>query len=438
MGNWFPEGVSIKAISVLVASATLALTGCASISHEKQGPKEAPVVVGPPVRDNFTPLRNAYACYKEQIASIKPIGIGVGDVKDYTGKYSDSEGNAITQGGALMVMSALGKLAPAIRQHERFDTRIAELELVYMDRKQLGGGKYVVDGKEVPWEPYYGGSIHGSDYFIVGGITELNYNIQSGGAEFQVNQVGPKGRTYVINVAADLRIVDTRSLIVQHTVSLQKQIVGYEVGFGIFRFFGTNLFDLNTGAKNQEPLQLGVRTVLELGVLELVSAVTKVPYQNCMSAGGVPPEIYTPKDAPWSRAAAVANARPAPKTAMAAPAAVPAAAPAPAVAAVPEPDASDLQQRLAALKSAPVPTPRREPTRNSAEAAPAQAPAQIVPATKATLPTVSLSDILTGGELRLEDPPAATEEEEDQPTADGPAVTGGAQLAQRAARITLE
>jgi hypothetical protein len=90
--------------------------------------------------------------------------IGVGDVRDYTGKYSVNEGNAITQGGALMVTSALGKLGGAVGLAERFDPTIAERELGYTDRRQLGDGACTMSracrrtGK-VPWLPYYGGSI---------------------------------------------------------------------------------------------------------------------------------------------------------------------------------------------------------------------------------------------------------------------------------------
>ena len=65
-------------------------------------------------------------------------------------------------------------------------------------------------------------------------------------------------------------------------MSLQKQITGYEVSVGVFNFFGDTLVEINAGTKNQEPLQLGVRTVLELGTLELVSTVARVPFEICL------------------------------------------------------------------------------------------------------------------------------------------------------------
>jgi outer membrane protein OmpA-like peptidoglycan-associated protein len=119
-------------------------------------------------------------------------------------------------------------------------------------------------------------------YYIVGGITEVNYNIQSRGAELSVSSIGAKVRTFTMNVGVDLRIVDSRSLVVVKTISMQKQITGTEVGAGIFRFFGTELLDVNMGSKNQEPLQLGVRTTIEHGLLELLGAVSGLSPQPCV------------------------------------------------------------------------------------------------------------------------------------------------------------
>jgi curli biogenesis system outer membrane secretion channel CsgG len=276
-------------LSGLFAAMAL-LAGCGAIKTKKPEPqpaKEASVMTGSSSRNNTTPMEPAFACLAKAYSVVKTpvLSVTVGDVKDYTGKYSQAEGNAITQGGSLMLYSALGKMGSAVRLQERFDTRIAELELAYADRRQLGDGKLhaVEAGKpQVPWVPYFGGSILRSDYYIVGGITEVNYNIQSRGAEVNVSNIGGKLRTFTMNVGVDLRIVDSRSLVVIKTVSMQKQITGTEVGAGIFRFFGTNLLDLNIGSKNQEPLQLGVRTTIEHGLLELLGAVSGLSPQPCV------------------------------------------------------------------------------------------------------------------------------------------------------------
>lgn len=270
----------------------LVVTGCAMVPlSERQAPGEAPVVIGPPVRENDTRLEDAFVCVANELRNnnAPQLGIAVGEVRDFTGKFSEADGgNPITQGGALMVMSALGKLGSTVRIHERYDTRIADMELAYMDRRQLGDGRtHVVGGEQgrqqVPWLPYLGGTVLQSDYYIVGGITELNYNIASGGIQAGVNAINPQARTFTVNVAVDLRIVNTESLVVKRTVSLSKQLVGYEVGLDIFRFFGSTLVDLNTGIKAQEPMQMGVRVALEQGVLDLIGALHGVDPAPCIN-----------------------------------------------------------------------------------------------------------------------------------------------------------
>jgi len=272
----------------LAVSAVALVAGCTTPPHQQVAPGEIPLVLGPPVRDNVTPLEGVLACFADHVAATgkPPIVVSVGEVKDFTGKYSLNEGNAITQGGSLMVYSALGKLTGAVRIAERFDPSVAERELSYIDRRQLGDGEvHDLAGangtQKVPWLPYFGGTIQQSDYFIVGGITEVNYDIGSGGFDVGVNQVGGKARTYSQQVAIDLRIVDTKTLMVKKTVSLSKQFTGYEIEAGIFRFFGSDLFDINIGARGQEPLQLGIRTAMEEGVIRLVSDVTGVDYEPC-------------------------------------------------------------------------------------------------------------------------------------------------------------
>ncbi|KQW57197.1 CsgG/HfaB family protein [Variovorax sp. Root411] len=276
--------------SLLAVAATMSLAGCVMAPQQRMAPNEAPIVLGPAVRENVTPMEVVLACFGDHVAATHrpPIVITVGDVKDYTGKYSINEGNAITQGGALMVYSALGKLGGAVQVAERFDPVIAERELGYADRRQLGDGRTHQlagpnGGQTVPWLPYFGGSINKSDYFIVGGITELNYNIHSGGGEIGVNQIGVKARTFSQSVGVDLRIVDTKTLMIVKTISLTKQFNGYEVGFNVFRFFGSKLYDIDVGAKGQEPVQMGVRAALEEGVVRLVAAVAKIDPKPCLS-----------------------------------------------------------------------------------------------------------------------------------------------------------
>lgn len=271
--------------------AILAMAGCslpAGMRTERLAEGEVPVLQGSPVRNSFTPFDPVLRCYGRDLkARNKVHGIAVGNIRDYTGRQEPDAGFVITQGGSLMAYSALGKLKDGVRIHERFDTQVADAELAWINSRQLGDGRqHSVDsngGEEtVPWIPYFGGSIIQSDYFIVGGITEVNYNIHSGGVEGSVNNVGPRARTYTMNIAVDLRIVGSQTLRVFDTVTVEKQITGVEVGAGIFRFFGSDLYDINVGIKVQEPVQFAVRMAIESAILQLLPAVTKVPYDPCL------------------------------------------------------------------------------------------------------------------------------------------------------------
>ncbi len=279
------SGLSVAALLTLL----LGLSGCGTLEQQLMKTGEVPMTRGAPVRDNVTPMDAPLVCFADRLAASRrpPVVIAVGDVKDYTGKYSVGEGNAVTQGGALMVYGALGKLDGTVQIAERFDPVIAERELGYMDRRQLGDNQLhdsgaPNSGQKVPWLPYFGGTIVQSNYYIVGGITELNYNIRSGGVDVTLDQIGPKARTFTESIAVDLRIVDTRTMMVVRTVSLTKQFTGYEVNANIFRFFGSDLFDLNIGAKGQEPLQFGIRTALEEATMKLVGSVTGVSPETCI------------------------------------------------------------------------------------------------------------------------------------------------------------
>ena len=274
------------AAASLLANLAACTTNLAGVQVQRIAPGEAAIQLGPPVRDNVTPMEGVLACFARKLnaSNRRPLVIGVGDIKDFTGRYSINEGSVVTQGGSLMLFSALGKLGGTVRIAERFDATIAERELGYMDRRQLGNGEMQdANGQKVPWLPYYGGTIQVSDYYIAGGISEVNYNISSGGAEASVNNIGAKRRTYTQSVAVDLRIVDTKTLLVVDAISLSKQFSGYEVGANTFRFFGLGLVDINVGQKGQEPLQLGIRAAIEEAAVRLIGRVTGVDPMPCLA-----------------------------------------------------------------------------------------------------------------------------------------------------------
>lgn len=223
----------------------LALVGVLSIAGCSHNYSYAPIagnyvnpIGGSPVTQNPTPYSSALQCigaYGRRVSGHAPIRIAVGNILDYTGKTEGVAGAKITQGASLMAMSAFSKAGAVLI--ERYDSSIIDAELIYANNKLIGD-------ESDNYRKIAAGSIMGSDYHLLGGITELNYNIGSKGAELSGGNTGVEGtkgmfgyRQYVLNVGLDLRLVNTRTSQVVDVVSYQKQIIGREVSAGVFAFF---------------------------------------------------------------------------------------------------------------------------------------------------------------------------------------------------------
>lgn len=217
-----------------------------------------------PVTNNDTPYSQ---CLKD-LQPIKAINLptfAVGEVADKTGQINyDENGHALTQGVSEMVISALAKSKKA-RLVERLDLRIPLAEVKLAEQGRLT--RKIEDYGRLP----------ASDFIVVGALTELNYNIISGGTQLFVKGIGGGARTVVINVALDLRVVDSKSFRVRYVSSLQKQIYGYEVEANVFRFFGDTLVEFDAGMIRNDPLQLGVRSVVEMAVYQIMTEFIGLP-----------------------------------------------------------------------------------------------------------------------------------------------------------------
>lgn len=281
------KGLPMRTIGAL--SVALALTGCISPSAGSDG-RYAEPMGNAPVINNETPYSNALRCVATEIhANANTPRIAVGNIRDYTGKEeADGSGRKLTQGAALMAMSALGKAG--VPMVERYDTAITELELKYTNNKLIGDGPNAPDEDGGDYRKIFAGEIRGSDYYLVGGITELNFNIRSGGVDASVASSDAQGwgasvggKLYVMNVGLDLRLVNSRTLEVVDFVSYQKQIIGHEVSAGLFDFLGGNLFQIGAGESAQEPLQLAVRSVVERAVLKMLIPLYHLNPNDCGS-----------------------------------------------------------------------------------------------------------------------------------------------------------
>lgn len=278
-----PRGRKYLFRTLAVAVTAMALGGCVSPIPGESGRYTSPIG-GSPVISNETPYSGALRCLGRYTAQ-RPLRIAVGQIADYTGKAeSDNSGRKLTQGAALMAMSALSKAG--VPMVERFDTSVAEMELKYANNKLIGDEKQPGDFRKI-----LAGSIPGSDYYLVGGITELNFNIRSIGANADGGGTSTSavkgtlgGSLYVMNVGIDLRLVDTNTLEIVDVISYQKQIIGRQISAGVFDFLGQTFFDASVGESALEPIQLAVRTTLERATLEMMTRLYHTPQTACGGA----------------------------------------------------------------------------------------------------------------------------------------------------------
>lgn len=261
------------AISALLA---LTLGACSPGINTKS---QTTPLLGPPVTDNATPYTVCLNDLGKNPGLNRPT-VAIGNITDKTGKRSYdliNDSMEVTQGVSEMVISAFYKTRQ-VNLAERLDPRIAlaEQQLVQTDLIK---------------QPIGAVNIAPAHFVVLGAVTELNYNIHSGGERLFVAGVGGSRRAAVINVGLDLRLVEMKSMGTVYVSSLQKQIVGVEYEAGIFRFFGDQFVEFDSGEVRNDPLQLGVRSVAELAVYQILTeglGLPAKPYEGCKPGGDYP------------------------------------------------------------------------------------------------------------------------------------------------------
>ena len=231
------------------------------------------------VTDNPTLYSDALACLATWYTSKPDLRIAVGHIHDATNTTTATDGGFITDGASLMLISTLAKAG--VSQVERYDMQVAKDDIKYAMDKLLG------HPSEEQFKKLAAGRVRSADYYIVGGISELNFNIRANSGEIKTSELGLGMRYAVLNIAMDLRLVETETLEIKRVVSMQKQILGRELKGGLFDFVGSKFTVALLDSKSAEPVQLGVRTVIERAVIDLVSPLYGVDPQPCLEHSGL-------------------------------------------------------------------------------------------------------------------------------------------------------
>lgn len=250
-------------LKALILVSGLSLGACSTLVEPSPGYVKP--LAGAQVTDGDTAYSSTLRCMATSVPQSQRPRIAVGEVADYTGRLDGLNGAVATQGSALMVVSALAKAGFPLA--ERLDLRVPRQEMDYANNRLLGPNGQPTDD----YRRIYSGSIAEADMIVLGGITELDFNIRSDVAEASIGPVAASHRSYVMSVGIDLRLVDARSLQVVNVVSLQKQIRGREIRAGIFEFIGDTTLDLGVGRRSQEPVHGAIRAIIEKAVIDLIA-----------------------------------------------------------------------------------------------------------------------------------------------------------------------
>ncbi len=235
--------------------APLLLGGCVAPSH-----KNVDLPLGPPVQSVTTPYDDLIACVAE---SNMMGGVwAVGEIVDATGKYSSEfsgTGQFVSQGAGDMMQTTLVKANAEITVNRR-DPRPIFTEI------QLG----------LPRSD----KLLSMDYFITGSVNTLDF-IPGAAAAVTIAGIGPRYRQNRAIVGLDLHLTDAHTMQVLSAANISKQIFADEAGFGIGRFFGNTLVDLDINGQSREPLQLSLRSMLQFGLYEMLASLNPELREPC-------------------------------------------------------------------------------------------------------------------------------------------------------------
>jgi curli production assembly/transport component CsgG/holdfast attachment protein HfaB len=271
---------NIKFHSIILSTSFSVLAGCSSTptsdSHDVQ------VLRGPAITENNTSYTSGLSCVSDRIHLNRKVRVTIDKIPDKSGKVNSSEGYKLSQGVESMAITALTKIK-AIQVVERSNIRAFNIETDLMKNKRIGDDRLykLANGKKISYKPMLAGKIYGANYYITGAITEVNYNLYSGGKVINISGLELGSKKVRMNVAMDLRIVDVKSLEVIDSVSLQKQFIGKRTKAGVYRFLDNELTNFDGGSSTDEPLQVGVRSLVERGVAHLVGRLFSVQVDEC-------------------------------------------------------------------------------------------------------------------------------------------------------------
>ena len=272
---WSIEAAVKRLRTIILAGLVLGLAGCATPL-----PETAPVVVQaktPPVR-NITSFSNALSCMDDLFISygIRNVFITSAGIPDATGE--------ISTGTREMLISAISRASVRSNAFRYIDYDPTQFDIHQLHQLVDSSGQFLAP-----------------NYYIRGAITQLDEGVldssQGVGFSFAGTDVGfdfGLNKNQVVSlVTLDMNMAHFKSRQILPGMSANNSLAVVRTGRAADaggRIKKAGIF-FNISLDQTEGVHQGVRTLVELGVIELLGKLTKVPYWNCLQIESTNPAV---------------------------------------------------------------------------------------------------------------------------------------------------
>ncbi|RYE08214.1 MAG: curlin [Hyphomicrobiales bacterium] len=203
----------------------------------------------------------------------KRVVVAVYSFPDQTGQFTESTtgnstmSNAVTQGGASLLMKALQDAGErrwfTVLDRARLDDTLKERQIV-AEMRRIYRGEVEVSASALP-------PLQHAGIILQGGITGYDVYTRTGGAGARYLGIGADTRWQQDTVTVSLRAISTNTSEVLASVTIQKTIASIATQGNIFRYVALDrILEAEAGSTANEPKQIAVEEAIEKAVDSLI------------------------------------------------------------------------------------------------------------------------------------------------------------------------
>jgi curli biogenesis system outer membrane secretion channel CsgG len=163
--------------------------------------------------------------------------------------------------------------AGGARLVNRHDVVILNFEKSASMEKWLGNG---AEYRQIPM-----GCLLGSNYYVTGSISTLDFNTDSKGIELYVDGIGAGGRYQEIIVGGDFIVTNTKTSEIVFAKTVHFKLYAKEIKAGVFHLYDDSLVNLNMGYTGNDPLQMATRYMIDQAAAEIIRNVYDIDSKEC-------------------------------------------------------------------------------------------------------------------------------------------------------------